>query len=291
MPPVEEVVKEDMNKSKPIVVKYTMAVNGTSTKILVAQRGRLLGCLNVNGLEVGADSNPNFGTNGGSGPRFLVHGEMKSLSFLDLTPDGSSHRQIIKTNRNEIPLGSLSTQGGVAPTTVEWCLSFKQLPSGDMKINTQGFNICLTARLSREISCYIRSFGVGPIIRQFIDATSRGTKSDSSSSNAEEGSSPLPNEKTVSSPAKSKSILIDAQDSTVIIPRNSHSLELVAVHVECISASIGQHQGSWQLPRDDMSVEQREHQRSKQKVGATKSATEEELVVRYIAVMLLRIVG
>ncbi len=285
-------MKEDMNESKPVIVKYTMAVSGTSMKILVAQRGRLLGCLNVNGLEVGADSNPNFGTNGGSGPRFLVYGEMKSLSFFDLTPDGSSHRQIIKTNKKKPPLGSVSTQGGVVPTTVERCLSFKQLPSGDIKTYTQGFNICLTARFSREMSCYMRSFGVGPIIRQFIDATSHGTKSGSSGSNAEEGSSPLPNEKTVSSPsAKSKSILIDAQDSTLIIPRNSHSLELAAVHVECVRVRIGQHQGSWQLPRDDMSVEQREHQRSKQKVGATKSATEEELVVRYIAVMLLRTVG
>ncbi len=285
-------MKKDVNKSKPVNTRYTMAVHGTSMKVLVAQRGRLLGCLNVNGLEVGADSNPNIETNegsGGGGPRFLLHGEVKSLSCFDLTPDGSSHYQIIKTSNT--PLGSLSMQFGVGQTAAECCcLSFKQLPSGDVKIYTRGFNVCLTARFSREVSCYMGSFGVGSIIRQFIDAISRGTQSDRSRNVEVGSSSPLPSEKTVSgSPpsAKSKYVRIDAKDSTVIIPRNSHSLELAAIRVKRVKASIGWHQGSWHLPRDDTSVEERERQRGKQKAGATKSATETELAVSCTVVALL----
>ncbi len=305
MPTVQEEVKGTNRSMKP-VVKYTLVLNGTSTKILLAQRGMPFCCLNIDGLEVGADSNPNYATNGGRGPRMLVNGELKSVSFFDLTPDGSCHSQIIKTHR-EIP--SLGWRLSKQATSLgeKHCLTFNQLPSGDLKIYTRGFNVCLTTRFSREISCYIGSYGVGPIIKQFIDNFSSGcdTKLSDGGGNStmEEGSSslltpPLPlsshEKKTVSSSSvnttstpsvESKSILIEAQDSILIVPRNSNSLELAAVHVECIRASIGWHQGSWQLPRDGMSVEQREHQRNKQQqvvsmAAASKSEESEE--VRYI---------
>ncbi len=288
MSAVAEEVK-NVHTLKP-VVKHTMFFSCTSTKIFISQKGRPLGRFNVDEFEVGVDSNPNnnnSGTSGEGGPRMLLHGELKSMSFFDLTPDGSSHSQIIKTHTE---ISSSSKQDGSGGRSVNrCCLSFNQLPSGDVKIYTQGFNVCLTARFSREISCYIGRFGIGPIMRNFIDhfSTSGGTKPNTGRTEEGSSSSPLSNEKTaaVSTPVKSKSILIEAQDSTLIIPRNSHSLELAAVHIEYITASIGQHQGSWQLPRDDMSVEQRERQRSSKEkvvvaVNAASAASSEE--VRFV---------